>query len=49
MEIEAIFEWISNQGFAIAIASFLILRLEGKLVEIKDEIQKLRSEIQNNP
>jgi len=35
-----IFNWISNQGFAIAIATYLLLRLEVKLDRLIDLVEK---------
>lgn len=32
-------DWISNQGFAIAVACYLLLRLEGKIDRLIDLIE----------
>ncbi|MEE9403113.1 MAG: YvrJ family protein [Desulfobacteria bacterium] len=34
-------DWISNQGFAIAVAGYLLLRLEQKMDRLIDLIEKL--------
>ena len=34
-------DWISNQGFAIAVAGYLLLRLEAKMDRLIDLIEKL--------
>lgn len=36
-----IFTWISNQGFAIAVAAYLLLRLESKVDRLIDLVEKL--------
>lgn len=33
-------DWIGNQGFAIAVAGFLLLRLESKLDKLIDLVEK---------
>jgi len=35
-----IFAWITEQGFAIAVASYLLLRLEVKLDRLIDLVEK---------
>ena len=34
-------EWISNQGFAIAIATYLLLRMEAKIDRLIDVVERL--------
>ena len=34
-------DWISNQGFAIAVAGYLLIRLEQKMDRLIDLIEKL--------
>jgi len=36
-----IFTWISEQGFAIAVAGYLLLRLEVKLDRLIDLVEKV--------
>lgn len=36
-----IFTWITEQGFAIAVASYLLLRLEQKVDRLIDLVEKL--------
>lgn len=36
-----IFDWIANQGFAIAVAGFLLLRLESKMDKLITVIEDL--------
>ena len=36
-----IFTWISEQGFAIAVAGYLLLRLEQKVDRLIDLVEKL--------
>jgi len=39
--LEAFMEWVSNQGFAIAVAAFLLLRLEQKVDRVINLLEKL--------
>ena len=38
--LEAFFSWVSNQGFAIAVAGYLLVRLEQKLDRLIDLVEK---------
>lgn len=39
--LESFMEWVSNQGFAIAVAAFLLLRLEQKVDRVISLLEKL--------
>ena len=39
-EITGFMQWVSNQGFAIAVAGFLLLRLESKLDKLIELVEK---------
>lgn len=39
--LESFMEWVSNQGFAIAVAAFLLLRLESKIDKLISIVEKL--------
>lgn len=38
--LESFFSWVSNQGFAIAVAGYLLLRLEQKVDRLIDLVEK---------
>lgn len=40
-------EWISNQGFAIAIATYLLIRLEGKMDKLITVVEGLEDAVRN--
>ena len=40
-------EWIANQGFAIAVAFFLLIRIESKLDKLVKAIEELCREVNN--
>lgn len=42
MDIEVFGAWISSVGFPIAVAAFVLIRLNGSLDKLRDELQKLR-------
>ena len=38
-------EWVANQGFAIAVAFFLLIRVESKLDKLIRSIEDLSNEV----
>lgn len=40
-------DWISNQGFAIAVAGYLLIRLEGKVDKLIKVVEDLADAIRN--
>ena len=40
-------EWVTNQGFAIAVAGFLLIRIEAKLDTVIASLEKVYAEIRD--
>lgn len=45
INIDKLIQYISQIGFTIVVASFLLLRTNGKLEKLKDAIQELKEAI----
>ena len=41
-------DWVANQGFAIAVAGFLLIRIEAKVDKLISVITELCTEIRNH-
>jgi len=45
LNLDKLIQYISQVGFPIVVASFLLLRTNGKLDKLKDAIQELKNSI----